>query len=76
MPATNELLQEGRYRINQQFASDGHDTVYEAYDTVRDTNVVVKEIPLKITKVTTLSQQENLKTQFANQAKILTEIKH
>lgn len=76
MPATNELLQEGRYRINQQFASDGEDAVYEAYDTVRDTNVVVKEIPFKLNKVTTLSQQETMKQQFATQAKVLTEIKH
>lgn len=76
MPATNELLQEGRYRINQQFASDGEDAVYEAYDTVRDTNVVVKEIPFKLNKVTTLSQQEAMKQQFATQAKVLTEIKH
>ena len=76
MPATIELLQEGRYRINQESANNGNSTVYEAYDTVRDTNVVVKEIPLRINKGTTLSQQEQMKLAFASQAKILTEIHH
>ncbi len=76
MPATTELLQEGRYRINQEFANDGNSNVYEAYDTVRDTNVVVKEIPLRLNKVTTVSQQEVMKLAFASQAKTLTEIHH
>lgn len=76
MPATEELLQEGRYRIHQQHSHDGHGSVYEAYDTVRDANVVVKEILVRLNKVTTISQQENLKLAFANQAKLLTEIKH
>ncbi|MBC7900721.1 MAG: protein kinase [Saprospiraceae bacterium] len=76
MPATIELLQEGRYRINQESANDGNSTVYDAYDTVRDTNVVVKEIPVRLNKVTTVSQQELMKLAFASQAKILTEIHH
>lgn len=76
MPATTELLQEGRYRINQESAIDGNPIVFEAYDTVRDANVVVKEIPLRLSKVTTVSQQELMKLAFANQAKTLTEIHH
>lgn len=76
MPATNQLLQEGRYRINHQFASSGQGTVYDAYDTVRNTNVLVKEIVVRLNRVLTSSQQEQLKTTFANQAKLLTEIKH
>ncbi len=76
MPATTELLQEGRYRINQESAVDGNSIVFEAYDTVRDANVVVKEIPLRLSKVTTVSQQELMKLAFANQAKTLTEIHH
>ncbi|MGI8408364.1 MAG: serine/threonine protein kinase [Pyrinomonadaceae bacterium] len=76
MPATNELLQEGRYRIKQEFPLNGKGSVYDAYDTVRDTNVVVKEIPVKLNKVTTPSQQEILKIAFTEQAKILTEITH
>ena len=66
MPATKELLQEGRYRINQEFTPNGSDTVYDAYDTVSNSNVVVKEIP---------STQDN-KAAFENQAKILTDMKH
>ena len=76
MPATNELLQEGRYRINQPMPLDGKGNVYEAYDTVRDTNVVVKEIIVRLNRVTTASQQESMKTEFANQAKILAGIEH
>ncbi len=74
MPATNELLREGRYRISQRTAGNGN--VFEAYDTVRNTNVIVREIPIRLNKVTTLSQQESLRLAFANQAKALTEIDH
>jgi serine/threonine protein kinase len=76
MPATNELLQEGRYRITQEFAHDGSDIVYDAFDTVREANVIVKEIPVRLNKVATLSQRETQKLAFANQAKLLTEIDH
>lgn len=74
MPATNELLQEGRYRISQP--KPGRVNFFEAYDTVRNTNVIVREIPVKLNKVTTVSQQESLRLSFANQAKALTEIDH
>lgn len=74
MPATNELLQEGRYRIGQP--TPGRVNVFDAYDTVRNTNVVVREIPVKMNKVMTVSQQESLRLAFATQAKALTEIDH
>ncbi|MEO8574265.1 MAG: protein kinase, partial [Pyrinomonadaceae bacterium] len=76
MPATNELLQEGRYRINQPSTPNGEEKIFEAYDTVRNTNVMVREIPVKLNKVATVSQRESLKVAFANQAKALTEIEH
>ena len=76
MPATNELLQEGRYRLSQPSTPNGEEKVFEAYDTVRNTNVVVREIPVKLNKVATVSQRESLKLAFANQAKALTEIEH
>src|SRR4030095_2383413 len=76
MPATTELLQEGRYRIDHPSTETGEEKVFEAYDTVRNTNVIVREIPVKLNKVTTVSQQESLKLAFANQAKALTEIEH
>ncbi len=72
MPATNELLQEGRYRISQRTSGN----VFEAYDTIRNTNVIVREIPVKLNKVATVSQRESLKLAFADQAKALTEIDH
>ncbi len=76
MPATNALLQEGRYRINNEFPHEGVGSVYDAYDTISETNVVVKEIPVKLNKVATMAQRENLNVAFADQAKVLTEIKH
>jgi hypothetical protein len=74
MPATNELLQEGRYRVSQPVSQDG--TVFEAYDTVRNTTVLVREFPVRLNRVTTVSQQESIKLAFANQAKALSEIDH
>lgn len=50
--------------------------VYEAYDNVRETKVLFKEISVNLRKVTTLTQQETLKQRFADEAKILTAIKH
>jgi membrane protein involved in colicin uptake len=66
MPATKELLQEGRYRINQEFTPDGSATVYDAYDTVNNSSVVVKEFP---------ATPEG-KAAFETQAKALTGMKH
>ena len=74
MPATNELLQEGRYRVSQSLSSDG--TVFEAYDTVRNTKVLVREFPVRLNKVATVSQRESMKLAFASQAKALSEIEH
>jgi serine/threonine protein kinase len=76
MPATNELLQEGRYRISHASNPTGEEKVFEAYDTVRNTKVIVREIPVKLNKVATVSQRESLNLAFANQAKALTEIEH
>jgi serine/threonine protein kinase len=75
MPATNELLQEGRYRI-QTSSQSGDEKVFEAYDTVRNAKVIVREIPVKLNKVSTVSQRESLQLEFANHAKALTEVEH
>lgn len=76
MSATTELLQEGRYRIDATIAETSESAVFQGYDTVRNAKVVVKEIVVKMNKVTTLAQQENLKLNFVNQAKILATVKH
>lgn len=76
MPATNEILQEGRYRIEKQMPKVGECNVFAAYDTVRDTRVIVKEIALRMNRVTTPSQQEQLINAFSNQVRSLKEAKH
>lgn len=76
MPTTNEVLQQGRYRVIHQFELDGAVPVFEAYDNIRETNVVLKEISLRLKKVTTVAQLETLKYAFATEAKVLTELKH
>lgn len=76
MPATKEILQEGRYRIGQQSNQFPHETVYDAYDTVRGANVIVKEISPTFGKAATTAQRESQKSTLASQAKLLTELKH
>ncbi len=76
MPATNALLQEGRYRITNESSHEGGVSVYDAYDTVSETNVIVREITVKRDKVQTVSQRESLNVALADQARALTEIKH
>lgn len=76
MPAIEEALQQGRYRILHRFEENGAGAVYEAYDNNLETNVVLKEILVKLKKVMTLAQQQTLKLTFASEAKILTEINH
>ena len=76
MPATSALLQEGRYRLDHPIAETSESTVFHGYDTVRDTKVVVKEIVARMNKVTTLAQQETIKLNFVNQAKMLASVRH
>lgn len=76
MPAINEQLQQGRYRIIQPLGQNGTGAVYEAYDHVLKTNVACKEISLDLKKALGVVQPETLKRAFAAEAKILTEIKH
>jgi serine/threonine protein kinase len=76
MPATKALLQEGRYRIDNEFPQDGEGCIYEAFDTTSETKVIVKEIPIKLNKVATASQRESQNAAFAEQARLLTETRH
>lgn len=75
MPIAAELLKEGRYRIEPSDNPTGH-AALSAYDTVSDTKVVLREIVLRMNKVTTLSQQEAMKTAFASKAAVLATIQH
>jgi serine/threonine protein kinase len=76
MPATSAILQEGRYRLDHPIAESSESCVFQGYDTVRNTKVVVKEIVARMNKVTTVAQQENIKLKFANQAKTLVSLRH
>ena len=76
MPASTEILNDGRYRIEQQIPINGQTAVYEAYDTVNDSNVIVKEIVIPMGKVVPAAQQGQLQNTFAEQARKLTEVRH
>jgi len=43
MLSTNQVLNQGRYRIIHHVGSSDNSGLYQAYDTVSDTNVVLKE---------------------------------
>ena len=76
MPPSNQILNDGRYRITQQIPLNGQTAVFEAYDTVNESNVIVKEINLPLGKVAPPAQQDQIQKAFADQAKTLTLIKH
>ncbi len=75
MLATNKVLR-GRYRIIRQLGHSEAGAVYKAFDSVRETNVALKEIFIDLDKVPTTTEREILKRGFANQAKILARVKH
>jgi len=76
MSASTEPLQKGRYRIDSPIADSGSTSVYPAYDTTSDTTVYVKEIVVRLGKVTTLSQQENCRLAFENAARRISGFRH
>ena len=75
MLASNQVLNRGRYRIIHQFGQVESGSLYEAYDTVNDTNVVLRESAGQIGNATP-GQLETLKFTFADQAKRWAEIRH
>ena len=76
MSTTNQLLQQGRFRITQPFEKNATGAFYKAFDEVQKTEVVLKETFVRLNKVTTPAQQEQLKQEFAAQAQKLTEMRH
>ncbi|MGD9628981.1 MAG: protein kinase [Pyrinomonadaceae bacterium] len=76
MSPSTELLQKGRYRIDSPSVAGSSNQVYRAYDTTSDCSVFVKEIVFRLNKVTTLSQQANMRLAFENAARRLTEFRH
>lgn len=76
MLTTDQVLNKGRYRIINSFSQDESGGMYEAYDTVSNTNVVLRECVGRSGKVATSNQLEAINTAFAGGAKALTEIRH
>jgi serine/threonine protein kinase len=74
MIGVEEITQTGRYRKIEEPRNGG--SVYEAYDSVLETNVVLREIPVRLGKITSLGQQEVIRDAFAEEAKVFTAIKH
>jgi serine/threonine protein kinase len=76
MLTTNQILQQGRYRIVNQLGQNGIGVGYEAFDTTLGASVLLKEIRDNSSKVATAAQIESRKAVFAGKAKPLTEMKH
>lgn len=76
MLSTNQVLNQGRYRIIHHVGPSDTSGLYQAYDTVSDTNVVLKERQGTAGKAATPAQLESVNNAFANKAKSMTEIDH
>ena len=76
MLATNQILHKGRYRIINSFDENETGAMYEAYDTVSNTNVVLRESVGNFGKVANPTQMEAINAEFAGGAQVLTKIKH
>jgi serine/threonine protein kinase len=74
MLSTNQSLNQGRYRIVKSTGQSSSGVLYEAFDTVLQSNVILKEIVIKLGKVSTVSQQEAIKLAFSDEAKDLKQI--
>lgn len=76
MLATNQILHKGRYRIINSFCQDETGGMYEAFDTVSNINVVLRENIGKLGKIATSSQMKEINDEFAGGARALKDIKH
>ncbi|MBS1794662.1 MAG: protein kinase [Acidobacteria bacterium] len=75
MLLVNQILH-NRYRILRQLGHGGMGAVYEAYDSVFETTVALKEIMIDLSKSSNPKQQEMILRAFEREAKILAKIKH
>ncbi|HJS52164.1 MAG TPA: hypothetical protein VJ781_09725, partial [Pyrinomonadaceae bacterium] len=76
MLSTDQTLNKGRYRIINLFSHDDTGGMYEAYDTVSNSNIVLKECVNALGNLATTDQIKVLDAAFAASAKVLTTIKH
>lgn len=75
-PATEQLLKQGRYRLESQFRVYSGNVVFQAYDTEKNREVIIKELAASSIKILTATQQEALNKEFHEQMKAMTDIKH
>ena len=76
MLSTDQTLNKGRYRIINLFSHDDTGGMYEAYDTVNNSNVVLKECVNALGNLATTDQIQALDAAFAASARVLTSIRH
>lgn len=74
MIAVEEITRAGRYRKVEESQNGG--SVYEAYDNLRETVVAIREIPIQLSKVTSVNRQEELRESFSEEARRLCAIEH
>jgi serine/threonine protein kinase len=73
---TNQILHKGRYRVTKEFGQDSLSGLFEAYDTVNNSTVVLREYASGPGKVLTASQRDASEAVFVGSAKVLTKIQH
>ena len=75
MLTTDQVLGKGRYRIIGSFTQDNTGSLYEAYDTVSNANVVLRE-SVGSGGVMTPAQLDQINEAFAGEAKTLSSVRH
>ena len=76
MLTNDQVLGKGRYRILSSVAADESGGLYEAYDTVSNTAVVLRENVGTSGKVMTATQLDAISNAFVGEAKALSEVRH
>lgn len=76
MLTTDQVLGKGRYRIISNFTEDETGGLYEAYDTVSNANVVLRETVGSNGSVMTPAQLDEINNAFAGEAETLKEVRH
>jgi serine/threonine protein kinase len=76
MLTTDQVLGKGRYRIISNFLHDETGGLYEAYDTVSNSNVVLRETVGSAGGIMTPAQLDEINNTFVGEAAALKEIRH
>jgi serine/threonine protein kinase len=76
MLTTDQVLGKGRYRIISNFSQDESSSLYEAYDTVSNAKVVLRETVGSNGGLMTPAQLDEINSAFVGEAKTLSEARH